>query len=1139
MTREEAIKQSVEYFNGDELAATVFVDKYALRDEDGNVLEATPDELHERLATEFARIESKYPNPLSKEEIFELMRDFEKVVPQGSPMAGIGNSSQLMSVSNCFVVGSPEDSYGGILKSDQELAQIYKRRGGGGMDISTIRPKGLKTNNAAKTTDGIAVFMERYSNTCREVAVQGRRAALMLSISVHHPEVETFINIKRDKTKVTGANISVRLTDEFMNAVKNDVEYEQRWPIDSETPKIIKRVKAKEIWKQIIECAWESAEPGILFWDNIINNGSADAYPQFKSLSTNPCQPEWAKVLTPEGIRTFSEVVVGDKIWSSEGWTTIINKWSTGIKDVYSYKTNAGIFYGTENHKLVSKGVKIEAKDCETIDIVPGPDSNFNHDPQDIMDGLVIGDGSVHKNSNNLVYLIVGAKDYDYQNSEISHLMIKNRSALKPGAWEIVTTIGDNELPKTYERIIPERFVKGTSNKVAGFLRGLYSANGSVTGERVTLKAASFKVIEDVVVMLSSLGIRSYVTTNKSKVCKFSNGVYTVKENYDVNITTDRTKFLEKIGFIQKYKMEKLDTLIKTLKKSDNPNKTSYKINSVDFVSSEEVFDITVDNNSHTYWTAGLNVSNCGELPLSKTDSCRLTAMNLLGFVKNAYTKDAYFDWVEFDSTTMNAQRIMDDIIDIELEHVDKILEKISKDSESLDVKQVEINLWNSIREACETGRRCGMGITALGDTLAALGIKYGSEESIEMTEKIYKALEVATFKSSIVMAKERGHFPAYEYDIEQNHSFIQKVISELPTEYQEMYKQYGRRNIALTTTAPSGSISLLTQTSSGIEPVFMLSYSRRKKINPSENIEPDFVDSMGDKWTTYKVYHHELKNWMNVTGETDETKSPWFGGTAQDIDWVASVDLQAAAQKWVCASISKTCNLPNSATKEMVADVYMRAWESGCKGFTVYRDGCRDGVLVTNSKKEETKELFNEHNAPKRPESLDCDIHQVKIKGEAWTIFVGLMDGKPYEIMGGKSSFVNISKKIVKGKLVKNSKKAGSSKSIYDLHYGDEDAPTIIKDVVRTFENPTEGEFSRMVSLALRHGSPVQYVVEQLRKDEEGDLYSFSKVLSRVLKTYIKDGIKIKATCKNCGSDKLIYQEGCLSCSDCGFSKC
>lgn len=816
MTREEAIKKSIEYFNGDELAASVFVDKYALRDDEGNVLEATPDDLHERLATEFARIEQKYPNALSKEEIFDSLKDFEKIVPQGSPMAGVGNSEQLMSVSNCFVIGSPEDSYGGIMKADEEIAQLSKRRAGIGLDITNIRPKGVVTRNAARTTDGIGVFMDRFSNTCREVAQNGRRGAELQSISVHHPEVETFITIKNNKTRVTGANISVKLSEEFMLAVKNNTQYEQRWPVNSPNPQICKMESAKKIWDMIIENAWASAEPGLLFWDNVEKNTPSEAYDEYKAVSTNPC----------------------------------------------------------------------------------------------------------------------------------------------------------------------------------------------------------------------------------------------------------------------------------------------------------------------------------GEIILSPYDSCRLVSMNTLGFVKNNYTPESYFDYEEFSKYVKQAQKYMDDIVDIELEQIEKILIKIDSDPEDVETKKTERNLWEKIRRACERGRRTGLGVTAIGDTLAALGIVYGSPKSIEVVEKIYKTLEIAAYEASIEMAKERGSFPAFDYDKEQHNSFICKIIDNVSEEHKEMYKQYGRRNIALTTTAPAGSVSILTQTSSGIEPVFMLSYSRRKKINPSENIEPDFVDSLGDKWRTFKVYHHELKNWMDVTGETDETKSPWFGGTAQDVDWVASVELQAAAQKWVCHSISKTCNLPNSATKEMVADVYMRAWESGCKGFTVYRDGCRDGVLVTETKKEE-KEVFQEHNAPKRPSSLECDIHQVKIKGEAWTIFVGLMDGKPYEIMGGKSSFVNISKKIVKGQLVKNSKKAGSNKSIYDLHYGDDDAPTIIKDVVRTFENPTEGEFSRMVSLALRHGSPVQYIVEQLQKDEEGDLYSFSKVLSRVLKTYIKDGIKVKEVCKNCGSTNLVYQEGCLRCSDCNFTKC
>lgn len=1137
-SREDAIKFSIDYFNGDELAASVFVDKYALKNDDGELLEKTPDDMHRRLAKELARIESKYPNPLSEEEIFESIKNFKYIVPQGSPMAGIGNDNQVMSISNCFVIGSPEDSYGGIMKSDEELAQLMKRRAGVGLDISKIRPKGTKTKNAAKTTDGIGVFMERFSNTCREVAQNGRRGAEMISISVHHPEVETFIKIKQDKKKVTGANISVKLTDEFMNAVKNNEDYEQRWPVDSNNPKIKRKVNARDIWNQIIYCAWTSAEPGLLFWDNVEKNTPADIYDAFKSISTNPCQPAWATVLTPSGIRNFSDIDVGDKIWSSEGWTTVVNKWSSGIKDVYEYKTTCGIFYGTENHRVISNGSKVEAKDANSIDILSNEYTDVvNLDPQDIMDGLVIGDGSVHGASNNLVYLIVGKKDTDYISSEVSHLMTKYRPGIKEGAWEITTTVDASELPKTYLRKIPTRFVHGSKEKVCGFLRGLFTANGTVSGQRVCLKATSFDVIKDVMFMLSSIGIRSYYSTNKTKENVFDNGTYTIRENYDVNITTDREKFYKSIGFIQKYKMEKLQKLISKMGKFDKPNKKTYKIKETKFVSTEEVFDITVDNNSHTYWTGGLNVSNCGEINLSPYDSCRLVAQNVLSFVKNPYTKDAYFDWEFFHKYTQMAQRYMDDIVEIELEQINKIIAKIESDPEANDIKHRELTLWLNIKQACENGRRTGLGITALGDALAALGIKYGSKESIDMTENIYKALAMSAYTSSIIMAKERGSFKVFDYEKEKDHVFVSKIVNELSEEYKEMYKQYGRRNIALTTTAPTGSVSILTQTSSGIEPVFMLSYSRRKKINPSETLEPDFIDANGDKWTTHKIYHHELKKWMDITGQTDENLSPWFGGTAQDIDWVASVDLQAAAQKWVCHSISKTCNLPNDATQETVADVYMRAWESGCKGFTVYRDGCRDGVLITNTEKKE--EEFQEHNAPKRPKILECDIHQVKIKGDAWTIFVGLMNGKPYELMGGKSSFVNISKKITKGKLVKNSKKNGSNKSVYDLHYGDEESPTVIKDIVRTFENPTEGEFSRIVSLSLRHGAPVQYLVEQLQKDDEGDLYSFSKVLARVLKTYIKDGVKIKSKCSNCGSTNLIYQEGCLVCTDCGHGKC
>lgn len=817
-TREEVIEKSTEYFNGDVLAATVFADKYSLRHIDDSYLELTPDDMHKRLSKEFARIESKYPNPLSEEEIFDSMKNFQNIVPQGSPMAGVGNTTQLTSLSNCFVVDSPYDSYSGILRADQELTQIFCRRGGGGIDISTIRPQGLSTKNAARTTDGIAVFMERYSNTTREVATRGRRAALMLSISVHHPEIETFIKIKKDKTKVTGANISVRLSDEFMNAVKNNTDYEVRWPVDSKTPSIKKNIKAKDIWDMIVESAWESAEPGILFWDNIIKNGAADAYHEYESQSTNPC----------------------------------------------------------------------------------------------------------------------------------------------------------------------------------------------------------------------------------------------------------------------------------------------------------------------------------AELPLSPYDSCRLVAMNTLSFVKNPYTKDAYFDYVEFDKMSMKAQRIMDDIIDLETEHVDRILEKLHNDPEPEDIKKVDIQLWNKIKQSCNNGRRCGLGVTAIGDTLAAIGVKYGSKESIEIVGNIYKSLELAAYKMSIDLAEERGHFPVYKYETESNHHFISKVISSLPEEYQEKYKKFGRRNIALTTTAPGGSVSILTRTTSGIEPVFMISYSRRKKINPSENIEADYTDTVGDKWKTYKVYHPQYEKWSSVTGIDDETKSPWYGSTAQDIDWSASVDIQAEAQKWVCASISKTCNLPNSATKELVGDVYMKAWETGCKGFTVYRDGSRDGVLITNDKKENKEETgLVETNSPKRPEKLECDIHHLKIKGESWIVFVGLLKGKVYEVFAGLSKYVSIPKKITSGFIVKRSTKKENGSSVYDLVYGDESDPTIIKDIVTTFENPTEGTFTRLASLSLRHGSSVQHLVEQLHKEEQGDLYSFSRVLGRVLKTYIKDGTKKKGKCPNCGGDNLVYQEGCLRCMDCSHSKC
>lgn len=815
-TREQVVEKSTEYFNGDTLAAGVFTDKYALSDGAGNYFELTPDDMHRRLAKEFARIESKYPNAMSEEEIFNSISKFQHIIPQGSPMAAIGNDYQIQSTSNCFVIDSPKDSYGGICKTDQELVQLAKRRSGIGFNISNIRPKGVATKNAARTTDGIGIFMERFSNSCREVAQNSRRGALLMALDVRHPEIETFINIKKDKTKVTGANISIILTDDFMESVKSNSDYEQRWPIDSENPTIVKKVNAKNIWNQIIHSAWESAEPGLLFWGNVQKNTPSDIYSEFKSISTNPC----------------------------------------------------------------------------------------------------------------------------------------------------------------------------------------------------------------------------------------------------------------------------------------------------------------------------------GEINLSKNDSCRLISTNLLSFVDNKFQENAKFNFDKFGSYVYKAQRLMDDLIDLELESINKIIKKIESDPEDDDIKAIELNLWKNVYMMCEKGRRTGLGITALGDTLAAIGVRYGSKESVIVTEEIYKALCLNAYKSTIDMAESRGSFSVFDYEKEKDHKYLSKIISELPKEYQDKYKKYGRRNIALTTTAPMGSGSLLSQTSSGIEPVFKISYKRRRKIMEGSNANVDYIDAVGDKWQEYKVYHHQFSEWSKLTGKILEEESPWYKATSEDVDWETSVDLQAAAQRWIDHSISKTCNLPNDATEELVANVYMKAWETGCKGFTVYRDGCRDGVLVSDTPKE-TKSLFVENHAPKRPEVLSCEIHQVKIKGESWTIMVGIFDGRPFEVFGGKSKYVSIPKKIKTGFLIKNSKKKGDDKSVYDLKFGEDEDPTIIKDVAKVFENPTEGEFTRLLSLALRHGSPVVHVVEQLQKEENSDMYSFSRVVARVLKGHIKEGTTVSQKCPSCGA-KLVFAEGCKKCSEnCGYSAC
>ena len=818
-TRDEVYERSVEYFHGDTLAADVFL-KYALRDGD-DFVETSPDDMHHRLAREFARIEANYPDPMSEDEIYELLQDFRYVIPQGSPLSGIGNPYQIQSLSNCFVIDSANDSYAGILHTDQEQVQIMKRRGGVGHDVSNIRPRGMPTKNAARTTDGISVFMDRFSNSTREVAQGGRRGALMLTIDCRHPEIMTFLNIKRDRKRVTGANISVRWHDDFMQAVVEGTDYDLRWPVDAtvDEAQVVETVKARDVWEAFVDSAWDSAEPGALFWSTALKNSPADIYSDFGfgSTSTNPC----------------------------------------------------------------------------------------------------------------------------------------------------------------------------------------------------------------------------------------------------------------------------------------------------------------------------------GEIILSPYDSCRLMVVNLKSFVINPWLDNAKFDFDHFDRVVQKAQRLMDDVIDLETEQVDKIIDKIDSDPEPCHVKRIERELWQKIRARAIQGRRTGLGVTALGDALAALGLRYGSDASIEMTENIYRQLAVSSHTSSIDLAAQRGAFPIWDKELESGHEYLQRILSVCGTERIDVYNQTGRRNIANTTTAPVGSISCLSQTTSGIEPAYLLSYKRRRKVT-SDNERVDFVDDLGDKWQMYDVFHPGVSEWMEATGHDDITKSPYHGATSNEIDWVKSVELQAAAQRWIDHSISKTCNLPKDATRETVADVYMQAWLTGCKGFTVYRDGCRDGVLVAaDEPAKPTDSSGTIRLAPKRPEHLECEIHRATISGENWIIFVSKHENNPYEIFGGLSEYVEIPRKYKEGKIRKRSRKTVESK--YDLILGEGEDELIVKDIVSVFANPNHTAFTRTLSLSLRHGVPVQFLVEQLQKDKKADLFSFSRVIARCLKKYIVDGTKVsngtRADC--CAEPNVVYQEGCATCLTCGSAKC
>ena len=836
-TVEEVKKATIEYFGGDQLAADVWMNKYALKDSDGNLYELTPDDMHHRIASEIARIEKRYANPMSEDEIFDVLKDFKYIVPQGSPMAGIGNNIQISSLSNCFVIGTEgsSDSYGAIMKIDQEQVQLMKRRGGVGHDLSHIRPAGSPVKNCALTSTGVVPFMERYSNSTKEVAQDGRRGALMMSISINHPDSESFIDSKMEQGRITNANVSVRISDEFMQAVKEDKPFVQRYPVDSVNPKFTKEIDAKKLWNKIIHNAWKSAEPGVLFWDTITRESIPDCYADlgFKTLSTNPC----------------------------------------------------------------------------------------------------------------------------------------------------------------------------------------------------------------------------------------------------------------------------------------------------------------------------------GEIPLCAYDSCRLLAINLYSYVENPFTSKARFNAELFAKHVGIAQRIMDDIIDLEIEKIDAILDKVYSDPENDNVKKCEVDLWLNIRKKALQGRRTGIGITAEGDMLAALGKRYASDEAIEFSATVQKLLAFEAYKSSVILAKERGAFEVYDAKREENNPFIKRLRAMSEDFYQDMVK-YGRRNIAMLTIAPTGTVSICTQTTSGIEPVFLVSYKRRRKVNPNDkSAKVSFTDNDGNSFEEYNVFHPKFITWLEVNGyNVEEVKnydderlqeiiklSPYHKATANDIDWVSKVKMQGEMQKWVDHSISVTVNIPAETTEELVSQIYLTAWECGCKGMTIYRDGSRTGVLVSKSKddkKNSDNEIIETHS-PTRPKTLECDVVRFQNNYEKWIAFVGKINNKPYEIFLGKQDDFFIPPFVETAWIIKNKDEEGKSR--YDLQFADKQGFKVTMEGLSRSFNKEFWNYAKLISGILRQGMPISSVVnliQNLNVDED-NINTWKNGIARALKRYIPDGTKVdKETCPTCG-DALVYEDGCKHCKNCGYSKC
>lgn len=1188
---------------------------------------------------------------------------------------------------NCFVIEEPYDSYGGILKADQEMAQLMKRRAGVGISLDKIRPKGLLTKNAARTTDGISLFMERFSNTCREVAQGGRRGALLESLSVHHPEVETFINIKKDRKKVTGANLSLKITDEFMTAVKEKKAYEQRFPVGKNENYIIKNnVSAKKIWDQIVESSWENAEPGILFIDTILKNSLADIYgsidKSFVSTSTNPCFSGDTKIAVADGrnyatikeladigddvpvysvaVKTgevsikmarnpritgydkklvriilddgsFFEVTKDHEIPLLSGEKKIaknlkkgdsLHRFSKRAESISQsnskqyYRIRCDTFDSTKNqifeHRLISKFFDFETWDKKYIDgkrngwmeggvVVHHKDYNsLNNTPSNLKVMTFKEHSNLHSRNdtqgekNGRCYSSISNEDIREHAIFLSKKLGRRFSRKE---WQEYA--GKNDLPKAftiyreteeYKTVLELSkwsakkcgfdYIDEDPRVVSSYLKALDQGyNASIINGMVSV-VKFCEYCKKEFICLYSRREQSYCSsacvfekynTDKIGVVK---SLETKKKKQEITKKL-QTKIYSELSFqlgrpplMKEWESEcknlgvscrvgkKLKFCFKSFsevkKAGENYN---HKVVRVEEIPGEHiVYNLTVDdnhtvalitkeyknsNNNINY--SGVFVNQCGEIPLG-ADSCRLMLLNLLSFVDDPYTKEARFNFEKFYNISIKAQRLMDDLVDLEEELIEKIIKKIKSDPEPENVKQIELDLWKEYKRTCVAGRRTGLGATALGDVIASLGFVYGDENSIKITEDIYRTMALGAHYSSCLLAKERGCFPLYDFFLEEksNCPYLKRIWKEDEKIY-KMEKEFGRRNISLTTSAPAGSMSCLMKVTSGIEPVIFLEYNRRVKVDPKkENIKVDFVDEVGDSWQEYKIYHHGVKKWMEITGESDISKSPYYNSTSANIDWKKSVDIQAAAQRWISHSISKTCNVPKNIDKKVIEEIFFDAWEKGLKGITIYRDGSRSGVLI--EKKNDKHISYS--TPPKRPRELECDIHHITVGGEPWIVFTGLMPDQeginvPYEVFAGESKKIQIPKRYNKGIIVKRERK--TTRSIYDLEAGIGDDKLVVSDIVETFDDLTDAAFTRTISLALRHGTPIRFVVEQLLKDKDSDMFSFSRAVARVLKKYIKDGEKssLDKVCPNCNDEGLVYKEGCVSCLSCGWSRC